>query len=259
MPPLARWILPSLVEMPIQGGAITIADELPWLHPSYGTLLCSVGQNRNYQSYANLLPDPGDQVSLLELGCGTGGLLLPLARLGFDASGVDGNPNLLNQLRTAARAEGLNIPITCDRVESVSIAQEFSAIILDSAIINSGPFPFRDALISNISRHLRPGGCALIEYCDPDFLERTEELIDPLQEIHRDTIEIQDHERVWKGQITYKIPHPHIAVLTRFHILSLDQLTEEFCRYGLYSPGVSLALNPVTRLLRLVKSSVKED
>ena len=38
-------------------------------------------------------------VRLLEPGCGTGRLLVPLARAGFDCTGFDCNPNALDYLK----------------------------------------------------------------------------------------------------------------------------------------------------------------
>lgn len=55
-----------------------------------------------YLGYAGMVGSP-----ILELGCGTGRLLAPLARAGYDVSGIDSSPAMIELARKRLAAEGL--------------------------------------------------------------------------------------------------------------------------------------------------------
>lgn len=58
-------------------------------------------------NFAEVVGDP-----ILELGCGSGRLLLPLARAGFNVTGLDSSQPMLDRARTAIDAEELGERIT---------------------------------------------------------------------------------------------------------------------------------------------------
>ena len=60
--------------------------------------------------------------SILELGCGTGRILKPLAALGHPVHGADDSPGML------ARVAGL--PVTRAAIESLRLAEKFDAVLL---------------------------------------------------------------------------------------------------------------------------------
>lgn len=64
-----------------------------------------------YIEYASLL-DPGKQLPLLELGCGTGRVALALAEAGFSVVGVDLSPAMLRICREHARSRTLDKHLT---------------------------------------------------------------------------------------------------------------------------------------------------
>src|SRR5438132_7150642 len=59
-----------------------------------------------YVQYALAL-DPGKDLPVLELGCGTGRVLLELAQAGFRVVGVDASEGMLDACRGRAEAMGL--------------------------------------------------------------------------------------------------------------------------------------------------------
>ena len=60
------------------------------------------------QFYKRWLPKNKD-TSILELCCGTGRLTLPIAKDGYDISGVDYTPSMLEQAKAKAIEGGLDV------------------------------------------------------------------------------------------------------------------------------------------------------
>jgi SAM-dependent methyltransferase len=98
--------------------------------------------------------------SILELGCGTGRILRPLAGLGHPATGVDDSPAML------ARAEGL--PTVCSAIEDVNLGRTFDAVLLASTMINTEPGQ-RRRFLAACRRHLGPGGVAVFQQNAPSW------------------------------------------------------------------------------------------
>ena len=61
---------------------------------------------------------------VLDVGCGQGTQALRLAARGLTVTGVDLSENLLSQMRTSARAQGLNLEAICSDVDGLEQAVE---------------------------------------------------------------------------------------------------------------------------------------
>lgn len=101
-----------------------------------------------------------DGASILELGCGTGRILRPLAQLGHPVLGVDESPAML------ARIPGL--PTVCSPIETLRLDQTFDAVLLASTMINVPPAQ-RQAFLATCAHHLRPGGTAVFQQNPPSW------------------------------------------------------------------------------------------
>lgn len=72
---------------------------------------------------------------LLEVGCGTGPLLLSAARRGYRVAGVDIALRWLIAAKKRLSEEGLNVPLVCACAEALPFRGEmFDRVVLDSAI-----------------------------------------------------------------------------------------------------------------------------
>lgn len=69
------------------------------------------------EAYANRAGGP-----ILELGCGTGRALIPLARAGFQVTGVDLSPEMLRQARAKADAAGIGDRVTLVEGDYANVA-----------------------------------------------------------------------------------------------------------------------------------------
>ena len=100
--------------------------------------------------------------SILELGCGTGRILRPLAQLGHPVLGVDESPAMLTRIP--------DLPTVCSPIETLRLGQTFDAVLLASTMINVPPAQ-RRAFLATCRRHLRPGGTAIFQHNPPSWFE----------------------------------------------------------------------------------------
>jgi SAM-dependent methyltransferase len=108
----------------------------------------------------------GKIASILDLGCGTGNHALPLARRGFEVTGVDRSEFMLEQARSKATVSGYSSP---DRfyqgdIRTVELEQRFDAALLMFAVLGY-QLDNADvtAALRTVRRHLRPGGLLLFD------------------------------------------------------------------------------------------------
>jgi SAM-dependent methyltransferase len=104
------------------------------------------------------LADQADGL-VLELGCGTGRVLLPLARAGYPMVGVDHDLSMLKYLQsnTEMRAR-FNPMLLVAEISHFNLAAQFSLIILPCNTFSSLVENDRRLALACIHRHLQPGG-----------------------------------------------------------------------------------------------------
>ena len=106
---------------------------------------------------------------VLELGCGTGRVLIPAARAGAEITGLDLSEKMLERCRTKLAAEPVGVIERVGLVHSsmvnFSLGREFSLIII--------PFrPFQHLIevsdqiecLDAVRRHLSPGGRLIVDF-----------------------------------------------------------------------------------------------
>ena len=111
---------------------------------------------------------------ILELGCGSGRLLLPLARQGYDVTGVDVSRAMLDLARQKLAAE---VPALRGRVTLVQQDMRWLALgrrfNLAFVAINSFMHLLTPgdqlAALGAIRNHLEPGGLLLLDLFNPDL------------------------------------------------------------------------------------------
>ncbi len=97
---------------------------------------------------------PGTRV--LDVACGTGNLAIPAARGGAVVTGVDIAPNLVEQAREHAKAEGLNVQF--DEGDAEALPYEDASF--DAVVTMFGAMfaPRPELVASELKRVCRPGG-----------------------------------------------------------------------------------------------------
>jgi SAM-dependent methyltransferase len=104
--------------------------------------------------------------SILELGCGTGRILRPLAALGHPVTGADDSPEML--------ARSPDLPTVCSPIAALRLARTFDVVLLASTMINADPGTRREFL-ATVRQHLRDDGTAIFQQSPPDWFETLEQ------------------------------------------------------------------------------------
>lgn len=124
---------------------------------------------------------------ILELACGTGRALLPLARDSYRVVGIDASPAMLAVARHRVAEEGLGERVTLveQDMRSLDLAERFS---LAFAALNTFCHLLTTddqlAALTRVYQHLAPGGLLLLDLFNPDL----NQLIDPQDQVILDKV-----------------------------------------------------------------------
>jgi SAM-dependent methyltransferase len=100
--------------------------------------------------------------SILELGCGTGRILRPLAALGHPVTGADDSLDML--------ARSPDLESVYSSIESLRLDRKFDVVLLASTMINSDP-DTRRRFLATVRHHLHDDGIAVFQHNPPDWFE----------------------------------------------------------------------------------------
>jgi 2-polyprenyl-3-methyl-5-hydroxy-6-metoxy-1,4-benzoquinol methylase len=107
------------------------------------------------------------ELSLCELGCGTGWLSRIAARQGVRAVGYDISPGMVDIAREEAAREGLDIRYEVADMETLEPDEQYDTCLLYDALHHS---PQPEAVLHTARRALRPGGRLLVS--EPNWMHR---------------------------------------------------------------------------------------
>lgn len=140
----------------------------PFYDDDYAALRSS-GDARFYRRLARQHGGP-----VLEMGCGSGRVLLPIARAGVAVTGLDASPHMLAQLRHGLEREPATVR---NRVELVEGDMRDADLRRTFPLVTA---PFRAvqhlltrddqrAWLRTVARHLSPGGELVFDVFQPDY------------------------------------------------------------------------------------------
>jgi ubiquinone/menaquinone biosynthesis C-methylase UbiE len=101
------------------------------------------------------LPENGEGLRLLDVGCGTGHHMASLRQRGFEVAGVDGSAEMLEQ----ARANNPGVEIKQADVESIPFADASFDFVLCVEVLRY--LPQISSCLQEMARVLKPGGICL--------------------------------------------------------------------------------------------------
>jgi SAM-dependent methyltransferase len=107
----------------------------------------------------SILLNLADQAAgpILELGCGTGRLTIPLAKRGLDLTGLDILPHMIDRARE--KAAGLDIRWICDDVRHFQLDGRYGLIFTAGAVLQHLLRRVdQEAMLARVGEHLAPGG-----------------------------------------------------------------------------------------------------
>lgn len=115
---------------------------------------------------------------VLELGCGTGRVTLPLAQAGVDVTGLDSSAGMLRVARRKAKAAGIaagSVTWTKRDMLTFSLGRRFSLVILPfNSFLDLLTVQEQKACLERVKAHLAPGGRLVFDIFVPDMENLTE-------------------------------------------------------------------------------------
>ncbi len=135
---------------------------------------------------------------VLELGCGTGRITIPIARKGHEITGLDISKQLLERGKEKAEEEDLDIEWIRGDMKDFYLDRKFNLIFVAfNSIHHILTLEDMEKVLKNVKEHLKPDGRFIIEFFNPDLdiLNR-----DPTEE--HDVIEYEDPKGRGKVKIT---------------------------------------------------------
>jgi SAM-dependent methyltransferase len=153
----------------VHSGALVQAEH-PWSDAHLAGLYDVFGFDGDVPLYLDLAREQGHRV--LEIACGSGRVLLPLVRAGFDVSGIDISPHMLDLARAKLDAEptlaGQACLIQADMREFQLETANFDfaiAAVKSLAYLTERNDQLR--CLRAIAAHLRAGGKLAIDFLHP--------------------------------------------------------------------------------------------
>jgi SAM-dependent methyltransferase len=129
------------------------------------------GRTDDIAFYSSLAREVGGPV--LEMGCGSGRNLLPIARLGIAIHGIDSSPAMLRTLRDKLAKEPervrRRVGLTPGDIRSARVGKRFRLVTAPFRVAQHLLRPEdRRAWLRNITRHLEPAGLLGFDVLRPD-------------------------------------------------------------------------------------------
>ena len=130
------------------------------------------GMNTNLadlEFYLSWLPTNKD-ARILELCCGTGRLTIPIAKKGYDITGVDFTSSMLEKAKVKTAKEGLEVKFIEADIRNLVLREKYDFIFI--------PFNSIHHLYKNedvfktfnvVKKHLKKGGLFLLDCFNPNF------------------------------------------------------------------------------------------
>jgi SAM-dependent methyltransferase len=132
--------------------------------------------------WRRLADDAGGPI--LDLGCGTGRIALDLASHGYEVTGVDSDPDLIEALGTRARERGLQVEALLGDARSFELGRTFALVISPMQVVQllGGP-DGRRSMFATVRRHLDVGGTFAAALANPFEGVPDDELGPPVPDI----------------------------------------------------------------------------
>ena len=118
------------------------------------------------EHYLDCLEHPDGAV--LELACGSGRLLVPMAKRGTNISGTDASPHMLAACERRCADEGIHPSLHLQTMQQLNLEQQFAMIFIADGTF--GLLVEDDAVHSMLERayrHLDPGGVLAFDFDTP--------------------------------------------------------------------------------------------
>ncbi len=154
------------------------------LSPVWHDVECAA-YTADLQLWRTLADEAGGPI--LDLGCGTGRVALDLAARGFDVTGIDSDPALIDALRARAGARDLRLQAVAADARAFELGKTFALAISPMQVVQLlGGRDGRARMLAAVRRHLRRGGVLAAALANPfeDWSET--ESLPPLPDVREE-------------------------------------------------------------------------
>lgn len=111
---------------------------------------------------------------ILEIGCGTGRILLPALKKGADIEGIDSSPNMLKNLQGKAKAAGLKPKTYLADMRKFKLNKKYDLIIVPFRVfLHNLTIKDQKKTLCNFHKHLLPAGRLILNFFNPDYKRMT--------------------------------------------------------------------------------------
>jgi ubiquinone/menaquinone biosynthesis C-methylase UbiE len=185
--------------------------------------------------YRNIILQSGQPA--LDIGCGTGRLLLDYLADGIDIDGVDNSPEMLEICRQKAQAPGLQPILFQQTMEALDIPRRYRTIIVPSSSFQlvTNPNDAAEAM-RRFFQHLEPGGILVMPFMILCEGSTTEEIVAGEWEINEERMRPDDGVliRRWT-RYTWHIPQQLEDTEDRYEVISEGEIIDS--EYYVRSPA----------------------
>ena len=135
----------------------------------YSTVYDMLYEEKDYEAECNFLEDIFETHGLnvkkiLDLGCGTGGHLIPLINRGYEVTGVDRSPHMLSSLRKKTEELGLSCELIESDICSLDLGVDFDVVISIFAVMSYQTTNQKlSAACINAHKHLKSSGAFIFD------------------------------------------------------------------------------------------------
>ena len=152
-----------------------------WEHPLVAEVYDAIPSHRNRTDvsfYRRLAA--GSSGSVLELGSGTGRVLIPIARAGKRVYGLEESEHMLARCRKKLdlkpRDVTDNVELVRGRFQSFDLREQFGLIICPfNSFLHLLSVESQVSCLARVNRHLVPGGRFAFDVFDPDIRQMTDD------------------------------------------------------------------------------------
>jgi len=127
---------------------------------------------RDVALYVGLAMERGGRV--LEVGCGTGRVLIPIARAGLEIDGIDESQRMIDRCasRVASESPDVQRRVRLHRVDArnFDLGQKYDLVIAPFRVVQHLiTIDDQLAFLASAARHLAPGGSLVFDVFNPNF------------------------------------------------------------------------------------------
>jgi ubiquinone/menaquinone biosynthesis C-methylase UbiE len=163
----------------------------------------------------------------LDVGCGTGRVLVPIARQGIKITGLDNSNVMIEECRKRLSSEGISASLIEEDMTNFNCENNFDLII-----VPGGSFQLLDdrndalAALKNFQKHLQPEGLFVMSLFTP-FYEISHEFLDGVWRLEKDEkIEGSENRALCHSCVDLDRCENLMEVRHRFELINNNGITE---------------------------------